>query len=74
MTRKVLNPRSSESWIPLFVIDRKIKFGFFLQQMTPLGLLTVHSWHFYLNRSKKGHPPFGLYIRIPFMFWRWGCA
>ena len=49
---KLLNPKSSESKIPLLVIDKKIKFGFFLQLKAP----------------------FGLYIRLPFIFARWGSA
>lgn len=35
---KVLNPKSSESIIPFFVIDAQIKFGFFLQTQEPFGL------------------------------------
>lgn len=49
---KLLNPKSSESKVPLLVIDSKFKFGFFFQ----------------------GGKPFGLYIRLPFVFARWGCA
>ena len=49
---KILNPYSSLSWIPFFVFDSRIKFGFFLQMKDP----------------------FGLYIRVPFMFVRWGSA
>lgn len=49
---KVLNPKSSESWIPFFVIDSEIRFGWFLQIQEP----------------------FGLYIRCPFFFLRWGSA
>ncbi len=35
---KVISPRSSESKFPLLIIDRKIKFGFFLQISHPFGL------------------------------------
>ena len=49
---KLLNPKSSESKIPLLVIDGQFKFGFFLQTKAP----------------------FGLYIRLPFIFARWGSA
>lgn len=35
---KVLNPKSSESRIPFFVIDSRIHFGFFLQMQDPFGL------------------------------------
>lgn len=49
---RLLNPRSSESVVPLLVIDRKMKFGFFLQVKRP----------------------FGLYIRLPFVWARWGSA
>ena len=48
---KVLNPYSSESRMPFFVIDSRVKFGFYFQRN-----------------------PFGLYIRIPLAFVRWGCA
>jgi hypothetical protein len=49
---KLINPKSSESRLPLLVVDSKIKFGFFVQ---------------------RGRP-FGLYIRLPFVMARWGCA
>jgi hypothetical protein len=49
---KLINPKSSESRLPLLVADRKFKVGFFLQAKAP----------------------FGLYIRVPFLFARWGSA
>jgi hypothetical protein len=35
---KLLNPKSSESIVPLLIIDRTIRFGFFLQVRAPFGL------------------------------------
>ena len=49
---KVLNPRSSESPCPLLVLDRKFRFGFFVQFQSP----------------------FVLYLRLPFVWMRWGSA
>jgi hypothetical protein len=73
---KILNPKSSESWIPFVVIDRKVKFGFILQVMTRWGLILYkgkgQGLHFI--RDMKGWPPFGLYIRLPFILFRWGAA
>jgi len=73
---KVLNPKSSESWIPFLVIDSRFKFGFFLQVMTRWGLILYkgRGQGLYFIREQKGWPPFGLYIRLPFVFARWGCA
>lgn len=48
----LISPRSSESRIPLVVVDSSLKFDFYFQ------------W--------RGC--FGLYIRLPFIFLRWGCA
>lgn len=70
---KLLNPKSSESWIPYLVLDKQIKFGFFLQVMTWWGCITAFGWR--IHRPKiGGRPPFGLYIRLPFVMARWGCA
>ncbi len=35
---KILNPKSSESIIPLIVINKKLRFNFFLQLTKPFGL------------------------------------
>jgi len=34
---KILNPKSSESIVPLLIVDKKIKFGFFIQLQSPFG-------------------------------------
>jgi hypothetical protein len=36
---KIYAPKSSESPLPLFVIDGKIRFNFFCQLRQPFGLL-----------------------------------
>lgn len=36
---KIYSPKSSESPLPLVVIDSKIRFAFFLQVRSPFGLL-----------------------------------
>lgn len=77
---RILNPRSSGSRIPLLVIDREIKFGFYLQANLPWGYHVVAHPRPYFsrrNRTPQGPyytPPFGLYIQVPFIWARWGCA
>ena len=57
--KKLLNPRSSESRIPLLVIDSRWKWGFYFQMARP---------------GAKYKKCFGLYLRVPFIMARWGCA
>lgn len=58
---KLLTPRTSEGFLPYIVLDWAIRFGFWLQYPSKIKHL-------------GGRWPFGLFIRVPFLRLRWGCA
>lgn len=57
---KLISPKSSERWVPLVVFDWKFCFGFYFQSGR--------------RRGPHDKPPFGLWIRLPFVWCRWGAA
>jgi hypothetical protein len=61
MAWNLILPRSLEGRCPVVTIDAKLKFGWFLQWPSKIPHL-------------GGRHPFGLWIRIPFVRVRWGCA
>lgn len=60
-TMIVIRPKSSEEIVPLVWIDGQVRFGCFLQWPSKIPHL-------------GGRHPFGLWIRVPFLSLRWGCA